>query len=117
MDVEELYRPAGDDAVVLNVHVEPGAGRSAVVGRHGSALEVRVTAPPVGGRANEGLCRAAGRDLRNASAADMVGGEHSRERRFRLSGIDLDAFRRCLERMVRAGTPGPGPGPRRQGRR
>ena len=37
-----LYELAGDDAIVLRVHAQPGAGRSAVVGRFGDALKVKV---------------------------------------------------------------------------
>ena len=40
------------DAVVLRVHVQPSAGRTAIVGRHGDAVKLRVASPPVDDRAN-----------------------------------------------------------------
>jgi hypothetical protein len=39
----------------LTVDVRPRAGRDQIVGWHGAALRVRVTAPPVGGAANEAV--------------------------------------------------------------
>ena len=51
-DVDDLYAIDGD-AVVIAVHVQPRAGRSAVLGREGHALKLRVAAPPVDDRANE----------------------------------------------------------------
>lgn len=41
--------------VMLALHVQPGAKRTEVVGRHGDAWKVRLAAPPVDGKANEEL--------------------------------------------------------------
>ncbi|HEY6642406.1 DUF167 family protein [Povalibacter sp.] len=43
------------DALILHLHVQPGASRDAVVGLHGERLRVRITAPPVDGKANRHL--------------------------------------------------------------
>jgi uncharacterized protein (TIGR00251 family) len=44
------------DAVTLRVHVVPGAKKSAIDGRHGDRLKVRVAARPIEGEANAALC-------------------------------------------------------------
>lgn len=44
-------------ALVLTVHVQPGARRSEVAGVHGDAIKVRLAAPPIEGRANDELVR------------------------------------------------------------
>ena len=44
-------------ALVLTLHVQPGAKRTEVAGRHGDALKVRLAAPPVEGKANAELMR------------------------------------------------------------
>lgn len=138
MDVSDLYRivsegtgAAGDDAaegshdgatdavVVLNVHVQPGAGRSAVVGRHGTSLKVRVAAAPEGGRANDACGALLAQTFGIAPAAvELVGGPASRSKQFRLSGLEMDEFRRQLERAVAGGsTAGAGPSARPTGKR
>lgn len=115
--VDDLFQKTGDEEVVLHVHVQPGAGRTATTGRHGTALKVRVAAPPEKGRANaacaELLAETFG--LKTDQVA-LVGGETSRLKRFRLSGLDLDEFRRRLEQVVAAGNAGPAQGvPRHRG--
>jgi uncharacterized protein (TIGR00251 family) len=106
--IDDLYRAEGDDAVVLYVHVQPGAGRSAVVGRHGAALKVRVGAPPVGGRANEACAELLAETFGLTRAqVSLVGGEGSRAKQFKLTGVDLDTFRTQLERAA-AGSVRPG---------
>ena len=103
-------REPGDATVVLHVHAQPGAGRTAVVGRHGNALKVRVAAPPQGGRAND-ACAALLAETFGVGAAqvELVGGASSRAKRFRIRGVDVDGFRRRLEQVVQEGQAGPGP--------
>jgi uncharacterized protein (TIGR00251 family) len=102
-DLSPLYeRPEkGADSVVLRVHVAPGAGRSAVVGRHGDALKVRVAAPPVGGRANTATSELLAESFGlKGGDVELVSGDTSRSKRFRLSGLDLEDFERRLRLLV-----------------
>lgn len=48
------YRWEGDD-LLLNLHLQPKASRDAFAEARGDRLRVRVTAPPVDGRANAHL--------------------------------------------------------------
>ena len=41
--------------MILEVHVQPGAKRSAFAGQHGDRLKIRLAAPAVDNRANEAL--------------------------------------------------------------
>jgi uncharacterized protein len=46
---------AGGRRLTLNLHVQPGARRSEIVGLHGSALKIKVAAPAVDNKANAEL--------------------------------------------------------------
>lgn len=67
--------------------VVPGASRSGVVGEHGDALRIRVSAPPERGRANAAL-RALLAELLGVSRRDVeiVRGASSRRKTVRVSG-------------------------------
>ena len=51
------WRRDRDGAVVLMLHVQPGAARSEFAGMYGDALKLRLAAPPIEGKANDELIR------------------------------------------------------------
>jgi hypothetical protein len=103
--------------VLVDVHVQPRAGRTAVVGRHGHALKLRVAAPPADGRANDATCALLAETFGVApSAVTLVSGATSRTKRLRVDGIDGPATAAALERALAAVDAGPG-NPRRGPRR
>jgi hypothetical protein len=88
----------------IAVRLTPRAGREEIAGERGGVLLVRVTAPPVDGRANEALCRLiakrAGVGVRSVT---VIRGERSREKLVRVEGIGGDELLRVLLREGKAG--------------
>jgi uncharacterized protein len=88
----------------ITVRLTPRAGREGITGEHGGVVLVRVTAPPVDGRANEALCRLiakrAGVGVRSVT---VIRGERSREKLVRVEGIGAEDLRRALLREGKAG--------------
>ena len=77
-------------ALVLTLHVQPGAKRTEVAGSHGDAMKVRLAAPPVDGKANAELLRflaaAFGVPVR---AVTLLRGEASRRKTVRVEAPRL----------------------------
>jgi uncharacterized protein len=73
------------DAVVLVLHVQPGAKRTEVAGPHGDALKIRLAAPPVDGKANAELTRFLGAEFgAPAARVALVRGAASRRKTVRV---------------------------------
>lgn len=53
---EPCYRWQDDD-LILSIRVQPRASRDEIVGVYGDLLKIRLTAPPVDGKANQHLLR------------------------------------------------------------
>ena len=91
-------RARPDDAL-LRVRVQPRASRAAIgTWREDGTLTVRVTAPPVEGRANAAvgalLATALGVPV---SAVQVVHGERGRDKLVRVTGLSAAEIRRKLE--------------------
>jgi uncharacterized protein len=72
----------------VRLRVSPGSGRAAIVGRHGDAWKVRVTAAPEQGRANEAVLRLVAAALAlPRSALTLVSGHSGRDKVVELTGI------------------------------
>jgi uncharacterized protein YggU (UPF0235/DUF167 family) len=68
-----------------------------VVGERAGAVVIRVTAPPVDGRANDALCRLIAKAARVApSKVSIVGGHTARDKRVRVEGVGEAALRSAL---------------------
>jgi uncharacterized protein len=82
----EMTSNAG--AILFRVRVQPRASHDAIEGEHASALKVRLTAPPLEGRANESLRRLLAERLNvPVSAVRIVSGENSRNKRVSVAGV------------------------------
>lgn len=76
------------DSISFRVRVQPRASCDAIEGDHAGALKVRLTAPPLEGRANESLRRLlAGRLNVPLSAVRIISGENSRNKRIAVAGV------------------------------
>ena len=84
------WRRDDGDALILALHVQPGAKRTEIAGTHGEALKVRIKAPPVEGKANTALVRyfasAFGVPVRQVT---LVRGESSRDKILRIERPSL----------------------------
>ena len=81
-DLPAWLRPRAG-GVVLEIHAQPGARRTAIVGEHGGRLKIAVSAPPLDGRANLALIELLSEKLDLPQrAVTLEAGDASREKRF-----------------------------------
>lgn len=86
----EWYRSNGD-CITLTLHVQPGAKQTTIAGLHGDALKIRLSAPPIEGRANEALLRFIADFFKVALRdVELKQGEQSRHKRVEVRGSAVD---------------------------
>jgi uncharacterized protein len=74
-----------DDDLVLSIHLQPGSAQDMLAGTHGERLKIRITAPPVDGRANQHLIRYLARLFDVPCArVELLAGHGSRSKRVRI---------------------------------
>lgn len=74
-----------DDSLTLRIRVRPRASRDEIVGPHGDNPKVRITAPPVEGRANAHLVKYFAKAFGVPRVrVTLLAGESSRDKRLRI---------------------------------
>jgi uncharacterized protein len=82
---------------IITVRLQPRARRDEVVGVRDGKVVIRVTAPPVDGKANDALCRLIAKKAGVApSKVSVVRGHTAREKVVRVEGIDESVLRAAL---------------------
>jgi uncharacterized protein (TIGR00251 family) len=81
----------------LRIRLQPRARRDEVVGERAGAVVIRVTAPPVDGRANAALCALVARAAKVAPGrVSVVRGQTARDKVVRVEGVAQDALQDAL---------------------
>ena len=89
-------------ATRLALRVSPGARTNAVVGKHGEAWKIRVSAAPEGGKANAAVVELLADTLGvPARTISVVSGHGARDKLVELSGIAPEEIERRLEAVGR----------------
>jgi uncharacterized protein (TIGR00251 family) len=77
--------------IILKVYLQPKSSKNEVVGPYRDGIKVKVTAPPVEGKANEALIRFLAKEFGiSPSCIEIVKGLHSRQKTLRISGATLN---------------------------
>jgi len=101
---DRLLIQALPDGFSFKLHVQPRSARNRIVGLHGDALKLKLTAPPVEGAANkaclEVLVQALGVPK---SCLEITAGQSSRLKKIfiRCSPAEAARIRRRLEELAR----------------
>lgn len=79
------------NGVTIDVLIQPKSSRDEITGVHGDRLKIKLTAPPVDGKANAALIAFLATTLGiSKSAISIVRGETSRQKRIRITGMTAE---------------------------
>lgn len=103
------WMQADAGGIRIQVHLQPGARRTAIVGEYGGRLKIAIQAPPVEGRANGALVEwLAVRLGVSRRQVRIVAGARGRDKTVLVSGVEPDgAQRRLGPRKTKGGPAGP----------
>jgi uncharacterized protein (TIGR00251 family) len=90
-----------DKRTTINVHLQPGAKRSEILGFRENALYARVTAVAEKGRANQALLGLMADTLGiSRSALSIIRGQTSRNKVIAIQGLSFDELKSILEQDI-----------------
>ena len=86
-----------DNAVTFRLRVQPRAARDEVAGEHDGAVKLRVSAPPVDGKANEACRRLLARLVGvSPSSVEIVAGSSAKDKVIRVHNVTAEQLRARL---------------------
>jgi uncharacterized protein (TIGR00251 family) len=74
------------EKIILKVYLQPKSSKNEIVGPYRDGIKVKVTAPPIEGKANEALIRFLAKELGiSPSCIEITKGLHAREKTLNIS--------------------------------
>ena len=73
--------------LIIKIKVEPRSSKAGIIGPYGDALKVKLTSPPVEGKANKELVAVLAKELKiNKKDIEIVSGQSSKNKVVRITG-------------------------------
>ena len=89
--------------LLIKVFVQPRASKNEIVGRHGDALKIKLTSPPVDGAANKMCVQFLAKCLQvPKSSIEIISGHTSRTKRVLLCSKDEKNLKNEQEHLIRS---------------
>lgn len=86
-----------DGSVLLSLYVQPRAGKNELAGVHDGALKLRLTTPPVDGKANKAVIAFFAKILKvPKSSLVLVRGLKNRRKQLQVTDMDEETIRKNL---------------------
>ncbi len=84
--------------IILKVYLQPKSSRNEIIGPFRDGIKIKVTAPPVEGKANETFIRFLAKELGiSMSSIEILKGHRSREKIVRISSPKLLDFKKKID--------------------
>lgn len=94
-----------DGSLLLRLHVQPRASGNALAGLQGDALKLRLTTPPVDGKANKAVLAYLAKLLHLPQSALIIkSGQQSRSKTVVIKGADAQQVKALLAAIISAET-------------
>lgn len=89
----------GENSLNIQVQIQPGSSKDQIIGLHNGRLKIKISAPPVDGKANQNLIEFIAKALGvSKSKIEIVKGRTSKLKTLKISGIDQQSFSLLLNK-------------------
>lgn len=89
----------GENSLNIQVQIQPGSSKDQIIGLHNGRLKIKISAPPVGGKANQDLIEFIAKALGvSKSKIEIVKGRTSKLKTLKISAIDQKSFSLLLNK-------------------
>ena len=89
----------GENSLNIQVQIQPRSSKDQIIGIHNGRLKIKISAPPVDGKANQNLIEFIAKAFGvSKSKIEIVKGRTSKLKTLKISGIDQKSFSLLLNK-------------------